>query len=166
MSAAADSDPRVGTPGEERPLYGLPDDVECLRSRVPWQRTVQSSTGPTPQGTMTIESTEAGLDHRRDAQSVRVVTVIPAGSLSPDALFDREQASVPRRRGSVRVPGTPVDFVIPVDGLPVDFAGYEIPGLLVMMAGRSDHAIGIIAQNWPIAALRLVRITNLAPYQF
>ena len=59
---------------------------------VPWQRTVQSSTGPTPQGTVTIESTEAGLDHRRDAQSVRVVTVIPADSLSPDALLDREQA--------------------------------------------------------------------------
>jgi hypothetical protein len=102
MSAAAGSNPRVGIPGEERPLYGLPHDVQCLRSMVPWQRTVQSSTGPTPQGTMTIESTEAGLDHRRDAQSVRVVTVIPAGSLSPDALFDREQASIPRRRGSVR----------------------------------------------------------------
>jgi hypothetical protein len=52
--------------------------------------------------------------------------------------------------------------VIPVDGVPVDFAGYEIPGLVVMMAGRSDHAIGIIAQDWPIAALRLVRITDLA----
>jgi hypothetical protein len=135
------------------------------------QRTVQSSTGPKPQGIVTIESTEAGLDHRRDAQSVRVVTVIPASSLSPDALFDREQASIPRRRGSVRrgfqprVAGTPLAHVIPVDGVPVDFAGYEIPGLLVMMAGRSDHAIGIIAQNWPIAALRLVRITNLGPYR-
>ena len=68
---------------------------------VPWQRTVQSSTGPTPQGTMTIESTEAGLDHRRDAQSVRVVTVIPADSLSPDALLD-SAISVLTGRGAGR----------------------------------------------------------------
>jgi hypothetical protein len=60
MSAAADSNPRVGTPGEERPLYGLPHDVERLRSMVPWQRTVQSSTGPTPQSTITMQGDSEG----------------------------------------------------------------------------------------------------------
>jgi hypothetical protein len=82
MGAAADSHPPAGAFGEELPLYGLPPDVECQRSMVPWQRMVQSSIGPEPQGTVTIESTEAGLDHRRDAESVRVVTVIPPSSLS------------------------------------------------------------------------------------
>jgi hypothetical protein len=113
---------------------------------------------------VTSESAEAALEHYRGAGRLDVLTFAPAESMAADYLFFREPGS--RQRGPMpTMAGVPVSAGILVDGVSVDFAGYEVPGVAVLLAGRADHAIGLISRGWPLGEISLVNITDFAPYE-
>ena len=114
--------------------------------------------------TVTSVSAEAALEHYHGAQRLDVLTFGPAESVQADYLFFREPGS--RQRGpNPRMAGAPVSAVILVDGVSVGFAGYEVPGLAVLLARRTDHAIGMISRGWPLSEISLVKITDFASYE-
>lgn len=85
-------------------------------------------------------------------------------SMQADYLFFREPGS--RQRGAMpHMEGAPVSAAVLVDGVSVDFTGYEVPGLAVLLARRADHAIGMISRGWPLAEVSLATITDLAAYE-
>lgn len=55
--------------------------------------------------------------------------------------------------------GIPITHDILVDGVPVTFAGYDAPGMVVLMASLADHAIGIVSRNWPLPKTQRSQIT-------
>lgn len=113
---------------------------------------------------MTSESAEAALEHYHGAQRLDVLTFAPAESMAADYLFFREPGS--RQRGPMPTKaGAPVTAAILVDGVPASFAGYEVPGVAVLLARRADHAIGVISRGWPLGEISLVNITDLASYE-
>lgn len=113
---------------------------------------------------VTSVSDEGRVVHYRGAGRLDVVTFAPAESMQADYLFFREPGS--RQRGPNPIePGTRVSATVPVDGVPVRFRGYEVPRLAVLLAMRTDHAIGIISRGWPLAEIGLATITDPASYE-
>ena len=156
--------PEARLPGDPLPLYGLPLDVECLRVAGGSRRSVRTSRQRLSGRAVTSESAEAALEHYHGAQRLDVLTFAPAESMAADYLFFREPGS--RQRGPMpTMPGAPVTAAIVVDGAPASFAGYEVPGLAVLLATRADHAIGMISRGWPLGEISLVTSTDLASYE-
>jgi len=84
--------------------------------------------------------------------------------MAADYLFFREPGS--RQRGPMpTMAGAPVTAAILVDGVPARFAGYEVPGVAVLLARRADHEIGLISRGWPLGEISLVNITDFASYE-
>ena len=113
---------------------------------------------------MTSESAEAALEHYHGAGRLDVLTFAPAESMQADYLLFREPGS--RQRGpNPTMAGAPVSAAVLVDGVSARFAGYEVPGLAVLLARRADHAIGIVSRGWPLAEISLAAITDFASYE-
>jgi hypothetical protein len=158
------SRPPARLPSESLPLYGLPLDVECLRITGGTRRSVQTSREVKSGRTVTSVSAEAALEHYQGARRLDVLTFAPAESVQSDHLLFREPGS--RQRGPFpHTAGAPVSAVVLLDGVSVRFAGYEVPGLAVLLARRADHAIGMISRDWPLGEISLVKITDSAAYE-
>jgi len=76
---------------------------------------------------------------------------------APDAETSADEADVPP--GAVKA-----RYTISVGEVPVRFAGYEKPGLIVLCATFPGYAVAVLSRNWPLQGMRLVRVTDLAPY--
>jgi hypothetical protein len=113
---------------------------------------------------LTSVSAEAALEHYRGVGRLDVLTFAPAESMAPDYLLYREPGS--RQRGPTpRMTAAPASATVLVDGVAVGFAGYEVPGLVVLLARRAGHAIGIVSRGWPLAEISLATITDFASYE-
>ena len=150
------SHPQAGTIGESLPVYALPPDVECQRKEAPRHVSSQAETGPS--GSVSYLSIETGVDHRRGSQTLRVLTFIPPEFWTAGILLANEQGGMGSR-------GTPIAHAIVIDGVSVAFDGYDSPGLVVLMARRADHAIGIVSRNWPLSEVSLVRVADPSLYE-
>lgn len=158
------SGPQARLLNSQLPLYGPPPGVECLRVTGGSRRSVQTSRERHTGRTVTSESAEAALEHYRGAGRLDVLTFAPAESMQADYLLFREPGS--RQRGPFPpTAGARVSAEVLVDGVPARFTGYEVPRLAVLLARRTDHAIGIISRDWPLAEISLATVTDLAPYE-
>lgn len=92
------------------------------------------------------------------------LTFAPAGSMQADYMLFREPGSRQREpmpfMAGVRVPA-----VVLVDGESVRFTGFEVPRLVVMLARRADHAIGLVSRGWSLAEISLATITDFASHE-
>jgi hypothetical protein len=82
-------------------------------------------------------------------------THVPAGL--PDSGTAEQDGGVPAGAATAQ-------RTILVDGVPVRFSGYEVPGLVVLCANFTDHVVAVLARNWPLGDQRLVRVADLAIY--
>ena len=149
---------------EPLPLYGLPPDVECLRITGGTRRSVETSRERKSGRMVTSVSAEAGVVHYCGAGRLDVRTFAPAGSMQAGCMLFREPGSR-QREPMPFMAGGRVSAVVLVDGGPVRFTGFQVPRLVVMLARRADHAIGLVSHGWSLAEVSLATITNFASYE-
>lgn len=146
------------------PLYGLPPGSEVARAlgELTRREVPRTRDGRAIEGTTHTSGLRVGLVHGSlfGAPRLQVLTST-LGASTPEYLLGRELG----RRTMRGVHGAQHRrMTLSIDDELAEFVGLERDGVCVACTDREDHSVCVIAQDWELSDLALVRVTDLTPY--